>query len=108
MGELKTVPKPSYKRLKPKRAVRGRFDKLTRMKIIERDGGLCQECGNVGYQIHHVQPKSSGKGRGVFTNGILVCQPCHTRLHQDRERMRYWQDVFKERYGEDYYKDAWD
>lgn len=108
MGELRPVPKPKFKRYKPKRVNRGKFDRLARLQIIERDGGVCQECGAPGTQIHHVKPKSSGKGRGVVTNGMLVCQPCHTRLHRNNDRLKFWQEVFKERYGTSYYKDVWD
>lgn len=102
------VPKPVHKRRIPKRGERGKFDAKTRQKIWERDQGLCQQCFRRGEAIHHVMPKSSGKGRGVFTNGLVLCNDCHTEIHKSYELLEYWINVFTDRYGPDFYKDEYD
>lgn len=102
------VPKPNYKRKKPTRKQRGEFSPQVRQDITDRDEGLCRVCGGLGGQIHHVQPKGSGKGRGVFTNGMLVCQPCHADIHKHYGKLKFWQRVFAELYGPNFYKDEWD
>lgn len=101
------VPKPKHRRRVPKQANRNEFDTLTRKRIKKRDNGECQVCGAPGTQIHHVRLRSQG-GRGVFTNGLTVCHTCHDKIHRDRRLIEYWQDVFLQRYGEDYWKDDWD
>lgn len=105
---IRPVPKKNYKRRKPTRKKRGEFDAKTRDDIVSRDEGLCRVCKRPAGQIHHVQPKGSGKGRGVFTNGMLVCQPCHTEIHADNGKLNFWKDVFSEMYGPDFYKDEHD
>lgn len=104
---LRAVPKPRHKRRVPKKAKRGQFDEITRKKIIERDDGRCQECGLKGEEIHHVLFKSRG-GRGVYTNGLLLCHACHRRLHDKTELADKWIVRFHDLYGKNFYKDAWD
>jgi|SRR5690625_1663038 len=101
-------PKPNHKRKTPKRSVRGSFNRQTRQLIFERERGRCQCCSGRAEQIHHVMPKSSGVGRGVPTNGMAICQTCHTKIHADKSMMTHWQNLFESHYGADYYKDAWD
>lgn len=100
-------PKPNHKRRAPKRGERGKFNKETRDRIIERDGGKCRECGAIGTEIHHVLYKSRG-GRGVFTNGLLLCQLCHKRVHANAELSNKWVARFIDEYGDDFYQDKWD
>lgn len=101
------IPKPVHRRRVPKRGERGKFDAKTRQKIWERDNGLCQMCFSPGTEIHHVKFRSQG-GRGVFTNGLTLCQSCHRKVHDDRELAEYWISVFVDRYGADFYKDEYD
>jgi len=101
------APKPVHRRRKPTRRERGSFNKVTRDKIIDRDDGLCRVCKGLGTQHHHVMPKSRG-GRGVFTNGLLVCQSCHADIHAHNDKLEHWQRQFEIAYGSDYYKDEWD
>ena len=101
------VPKPKHKRRKPTRRQRNSFSKKVRQEIFERDSGLCQECGRPGTEIHHVKFRSQS-GRGVFTNGLLLCANCHRQVHQIRKLAEKWQLKFEERYGTDYFKDRWD
>lgn len=105
---LRAVPKPNHKRRIPKRINRGKFNRATREKILLRDNYSCRVCGTRATQIHHVRPKGSGKGRGVFTNGMAVCNDCHADIHNDVSKLEFWQSVFEKMYGENYYKDEWD
>lgn len=100
-------PKPNHKRRAPKKAERGKFSERTAEMIVERDNGLCQECGAIGSEIHHVKFKSQG-GRGVFTNGMLVCPSCHRKIHQSKYFTNKWIDKFRSMYGEQFYKDMYD
>lgn len=105
---LYAVPKPKHKRRIPKRFNRGNFSKETRRKIMLRDDGFCRVCGGFATQIHHVQPKGSGKGRGVYTNGMAVCSDCHAEIHRDNDKLEFWQGIFEKEYGENYFEDEWD
>lgn len=107
MRMLRPVPKPVRKRSKPTRKQRNNFSQKVRQEIYERDNGLCQECGRPGTEIHHCVFRSQG-GRGVFTNGVLLCSDCHRKVHQLRELAEKWRNIMEERYGPDYYKDEWD
>lgn len=101
------VPKPNHKRRVPKRSARNSFPSYVRKKIYERDGGRCQQCGGIGTEIHHVVFRSQG-GRGVETNGLTLCTPCHRRVHDNAALADYWIDVFADRYGPNFYKDKYD
>lgn len=107
MEKVRAVPKVTYKRRKPTRRKRNAFSYKVKQQIYERDNGLCQQCGAPGTEIHHVKFRSQG-GRGVVNNGLLLCADCHRKIHQVRKFARKWQEVFEERYGQDYYKDEWD
>jgi 5-methylcytosine-specific restriction endonuclease McrA len=54
-----------------------------RIRIYERDGGLCQECGAAGSELDHVRPRSSLPGKRLraerddSTNLVLLCPDCH-------------------------------
>lgn len=101
------IPKPSFKRLKPKQGKRGEFSKLTRDIILERDDGYCRVCGGPAQEIHHVKLKSNG-GRGVPKNGMCVCHTCHRHIHDNPELIYFWQRTFEHLYGPNYFKDQYD
>ena len=105
---FRPVPKPKFKRRVPTRKQRGRFSKKVREQILKDENYQCQSCGRRATQIHHVKPKGSGNGRGVYTNGMAVCNSCHTKIHDDNDLLRYWQRLYESEYGPDYYKDRWD
>lgn len=102
------IPKPNHKRRVPKRSKRTEFSKQTRERIKERDNGECQQCGAPGTQIHHVKPRGSGQGKGVYTNGLLLCTRCHQHCHDNPEILAAWQDTFESRYGPDYFCDDYE
>src|SRR5699024_9337077 len=99
--------KPNHNRRVPKRSIRNSFDKKTRDKIFEDENNCCQSCGDKATQIHHVMPRSRG-GRGVYTNGMAVCNSCHTVIHKNNKVLKHWQKLYEFVHGKDYYKDEWD
>lgn len=102
------VPKPNHKRRSPQTRTRNNFSEAVRKQIYERDEGTCQQCKyRRGEEVHHVRFKSQG-GRGVVTNGVLLCHHCHTICHRTYAMAEFWQKEFISRYGPDYYKDQWD
>ena len=48
--------------------------------IIERDNGLCQICGTVGTEKHHIKFRSN-RGLDHANNLILLCIKCHKMIH---------------------------
>ncbi|WP_057766720.1 HNH endonuclease [Cytobacillus praedii] len=102
------VAKPSYSRRVKKRGDRNKFSKYVRDQIKDHFEDTCQMCMGRGCHIHHVQPKGSGKGRGVFTNGLLLCNECHKKVHADDALLRYWKKVFRKKYGPLYFMDEED
>jgi hypothetical protein len=90
-----------------KKGDRGKFSKMVRDEIKKHYDNTCQECGGKGLHIHHVCFRSQS-GRGVFSNGLLLCNNCHKRIHLDNDRALYWREVFKKQYGPLYYMDKED
>lgn len=106
--EFYPVDKPSHKRRVKKRADRTKFSKMVRDAVKEHFNHTCQMCGGKGIHCHHVQPKGSGVGRGVFTNALLLCNNCHKQVHADDALLRHWKEVFRKKYGPLYFMDAED
>jgi len=104
---FKSVPKPNFKRSKPTRKHRNNFSKKVREQIYERDNGCCRNCGGIGTEIHHVIFRSQG-GRGVYTNGLLVCHYCHRRIHDHKILANKWVFLFEQEYGKNFHEDEWD
>ncbi|MFE8704116.1 HNH endonuclease [Cytobacillus sp. FJAT-54145] len=105
---MPAVPKPNHKRRVKKQVDRNKFPKFVRDQIKKHFENNCQMCGGKGHHCHHVQPKGSGKGRGVFTNGLLLCNSCHKKVHADDSLLRYWKEVFRKKYGPLYFMDEED
>jgi 5-methylcytosine-specific restriction endonuclease McrA len=47
---------------------------IVRAKVISRDNGLCQQCGNPGNEIDHINGHSSN-----LKNLQLLCRDCHIK-----------------------------
>lgn len=107
MYEYRPQPKPVRKKTKRNKKDRSEFPEEVRQRIVEKYNGRCGHCYKTGEHIHHVRPKGSG-GRGVYTNGLLLCAGCHTRIHMDSKLMRFYKDMFERLHGPDYYKDKGD
>lgn len=91
----------------PARGARADFPKEERERIDEAFGGKCAVCGNPNVQYHHAKFRS-GSGRGVFRNGIPLCQVHHELAHKEREVADKWRELLKNTYGGYYYMDKWD
>jgi hypothetical protein len=50
--------------------------KELRLRILARDGHLCQVCGRPATHVDHIQPRSHG-GRSVPENLRATCQKCN-------------------------------
>jgi hypothetical protein len=94
-----------HKRRVKERGERGKFSKYVRDQVKEHFKNTCQMCGKHGIHVHHVMPKGSGIGRGVFTNALLLCNSCHKQVHLDDALLRHWKEVFRKRYGPLYFMD---
>lgn len=88
-----------------KRGDRSKFTKMVRDAVKEHFNNHCQMCFGKGIHIHHVYPKGSGKGRGVFTNALLLCNNCHRLVHDDETLLRHWKNIYRKKYGPLYFMD---
>lgn len=104
---LRPAPKPNFKRRKPLRRNRNNFSKKIRNEIYNEANGVCQQCGGRGEEIHHVMPRSRN-GRGVKTNGLLVCHKCHRDIHDNPSLLVEWIRVYKSYYGDYFWHDEFD
>ncbi|WP_035396017.1 HNH endonuclease [Shouchella miscanthi] len=107
---VRAVAKSKHKRRTRQRVNRGKFSDTIRQQIKDYFENTCQECGRSGEHIHHVKPKGSGSGQGVFTNGLLLCNTCHMQMHAElsQARLKHWQSEFEFMYGSYYYMDSED
>lgn len=68
-----------------------------RRRILERDGDICQKCGNSAtkddalsqFQLHHIKPFSKG-GLTVDDNLITLCRGCHESLDPHDQPWLFW------------------
>lgn len=60
------------------------FTPAQRIALAERDGG-CACCGlDASYtEAHHIDWWKRDTGPTDLSNGVLLCPPCHTRMHED-------------------------
>lgn len=72
------APKPSFKRLKPKRGQKSRITQSVRNEVRERSNGCCERCGRsraYAFEMAHLVQASQG-GRGDDpANIVLLCGP---------------------------------
>ncbi|SDI15132.1 HNH endonuclease [Alteribacillus persepolensis] len=94
-------------RKKRKRGDRNEFSAKVRKEIKDYFNHECQMCYGPGETIHHVHLRAQS-GRGVFTNGLLLCHRCHQYLHDNPKELKKWQNRFREWYGKSYFKDKQD
>ncbi len=88
--------RPFKKRLSKDRARRrrqltgqiskGRTDKRMaewKRAVLERDDHICQRCGGVATVAHHVAMRNRRPDlRLEISNGVALCDPCHTHVHR--------------------------
>ncbi len=60
------------------------FSKSQRLALVERDGG-CAMCGLPPgmTRAHHIRWWSRDRGRTDLSNGLLLCESCHHRIHDN-------------------------
>lgn len=93
---------------KPSKVDRGEFPRKVIQELIAEAGGLCQVCRSApDTTTHHVVPRGRG-GRGVKTNGLRCCWPCHDRIQTDESQLRCWIDQYQYRYGSYFWYDELD
>ena len=71
--------------MKSKRTKACEISKKTKMRVYERDGGLCIFCHCGGLPEAHIVPRSHG-GLGIEQNIVTVCRPCHDKLDNSTQR----------------------
>lgn len=92
----------------PTRQQRNEFPAHVVAALKREANGKCQCCfDRRDTQTHHVQPRGRN-GRGVKTNGMRVCNVCHTRIHDHEDELQYWIDVYASKYGENFWYDDQD
>ena len=104
---INPVPKPNHQRRVPKQKQRNEFSRKVRKQIMNDNDNKCQSCGNKATQVHHVYPRGRG-GRGVYSNGMAICNGCHTKIHKDNTLLNYWIYLYEQKYGKNFYRDEWD
>lgn len=96
----------------PKRSIRNDFTEAEKKKIIKAFGGhCCAECGNPNIEYHHAKFRSAssvGSGRGVWRNGVPLCNFHHRMCHDNHFYAQKWRDLLRGIHGKYYYMDRWD
>jgi hypothetical protein len=112
MFEYTPVPKPSYKRGKPRRGQFTRITQKVRQEVIRRSNGHCERCGRsqaYSFEMAHLINASQGGSGSEFWNVALLCGPsvnsgtCHHWADYTQEG-RSWRLSFRERLKEKYKK----
>jgi hypothetical protein len=69
-------------KLRDVRQLHGWF--VFRKRVVERDGGICQQCGSPSnLQVHHGAPVSIFPDRIYdMSNCITLCADCHRKRHR--------------------------
>lgn len=96
---------------RPSKADRGEFPASVVKRLKQEAGGRCQACKERSdTQTHHVQPKGrmSSPGRGVYTNGMRVCDICHDRIQTNEDELQYWIAEYERRHGKYFWYDEQD
>lgn len=72
------VPKPKFKRRKPKRGSQTRITPKVREEVLRRSSGCCERCGkhsSWGMEMAHLQSAAQGGSGGEEWNVVLLCGP---------------------------------
>ncbi|MGQ7312370.1 DUF222 domain-containing protein [Microbacterium arabinogalactanolyticum] len=65
------------------------FTKAQKLALIERDGG-CARCGLPPHmtKVHHINWWKRDTGPTDLSNGVLLCESCHHRIHDNGWNIR--------------------
>lgn len=98
----------SHHRRKPSRKSRSEFPAKVVKELRAEAAGLCRNCASArDTTTHHVMPRSRG-GRGVKTNGLRLCDPCHDMIQRNEAELQRWINIFKQKYGPYFWYDDLD
>ena len=56
--------------------------------IQKRSEGMCERCGGVGCDPHHLLEGSNKKATETIENVLWVCRECHDYLHLDENGIK--------------------
>lgn len=101
------IPKPDYKRRKPRKRERGQINKKQYQLALDWFGDTCSICGSAPIEMHHVTFRSQ-QGRGGFRNLMPLCNYHHRLAHQDSAFADELRDMRAEAFGKLYYTDRFD
>ncbi|WP_311078021.1 HNH endonuclease signature motif containing protein [Paenibacillus polymyxa] len=95
----------SHHQSRPNTKERGEFPKDVIAELIADSNGICECCKAAeATTTHHVYPRGR-KGRGVKTNGLRLCWPCHDRIQTNEELLQFWISAFRDKYGDYFWFD---
>ncbi|CCC85720.1 hypothetical protein PPM_2783 [Paenibacillus polymyxa M1] len=98
----------SHHQSRPNTKERGEFPKDVIAELIADSNGICECCKAAeATTTHHVYPRGR-KGRGVKTNGLRLCWPCHDRIQTNEELLQFWISAFRDKYGDHFWFDEQD
>ena len=69
-----------------------RIDRKTKLKVYERDGGLCVICHAPGLPEAHFIRRSQG-GLGIEENIVTLCRKCHRDFDETEKRQEYTEKI---------------
>jgi hypothetical protein len=101
----------SHHQDRPSGADRGEFPAKIVKELIAEADGICQSCRTApDTTTHHIMPRGrrSSPGRGVKTNGLRLCGPCHDRIQTHEDELQHWIEVYRQRHGERFWFDEID
>ena len=81
-------------------------------ETIERDCGLCIECGRAGADVHEIVPRSALPGKKnreklfALKNRAVLCLVCHQMAASVGKRRLHLQ-ILHRRHGYDYSRGPW-
>ena len=65
--------------------------------VIDRDGGMCLDCGAVASEVHHIASRAR-PWAWCPENMLCLCKACHDQAHTHAARVRHLR-LLEERYG---------
>lgn len=65
------------------------FTKSQKLALVERDGGCVGCAAPPGMcKVHHIEWWERDRGRSDLSNGVLLCEACHHRVHDNGWEIR--------------------
>jgi hypothetical protein len=93
-------------RIIPPRKERTKINEVDYIKMIERYGDYCQECGYTPIDAHHLVFRSHF-GTGNWRNLVPLCKKCHQRAHNSFKFAEYLRNKRAAELGPHFGKDKY-